>query len=259
MNIGLIGSGNVATHLGLALHNNGHRVVQVYSRNLTHAQALASQLQAQAIDSIEALDITLDIYIIAVKDGAISTIAAQLTAFNLQGTVVHTSGSTDIAVLSGVGQNTGVLYPLQTFSKAQTIDFKKVPLLLEASNPHVLAQLDELAKGLSPHIYHYSSAQRRSLHLAAVVACNFSNYLYSVANQYLNEQGVSFDLLKPLILETAQKVQQHAPITVQTGPAVRGDQAILDMHLNMLQQQPELQQLYQVLSEGIGKLHQQEI
>lgn len=257
MKISFIGSGNVATHLAQALFVLGHSIVQVYSRNNQNAQCLAQQVNAQAVSQLTQLQ-PAELYIIAVNDAAIAAVASHLAALNLKGIVVHTSGSTDINTLQGVGQNYGVLYPLQTFSKAQPVDFKTVPLLLEASNAEVLNSLNQLAMQLSQQVYHYSSEQRRGLHLAAVIACNFSNYLYSVANQYLQNQGVDFNLLKPLIMETAQKIQQHAPVTVQTGPAVRGDQAILQMHQNMLASQPALQQLYKLLSDGIIELQQPE-
>ena len=253
MKISFIGSGNVATHLAQALLVVGHTVVQIYSRNSQNAQNLAHKVQAQAITQLTQLQ-PADLYVIAVNDSAIALVADQLAKLNLSGAVVHTSGSTHIDRLQITGQRYGVLYPLQTFSKAHSVDFKTVPLLLEASTPQVLQQLDMLARQLSQNVYHYSSDQRRSLHLAAVMACNFSNYLYSVANQYLDEQGVDFNLLKPLIMETAQKIQQHAPVTVQTGPAVREDTKILKMHEDMLDNQPELRQLYCLLSEGIIKL-----
>ncbi|XID75619.1 Rossmann-like and DUF2520 domain-containing protein [Alkanindiges sp. WGS2144] len=254
MKVSFIGSGNVATHLAYAFHGLNYSIAQVYSPKLQNAQLLAQEVQAQAITDIAELDVA-DIYFIAVKDSAIATVAAQLADLNIQGIVVHTSGSTDINALATASPYYGVFYPLQTFSKNQPLDFKNIPLLLEANDQSTLQQLDQLARGLSQQVYHYSSAQRRSLHLAAVLACNFSNYLYSLADQYLNEQGVDFNLLKPLILETAHKSQNNAPVHVQTGPAVRHDQTILDMHMQMLNDQPQLQQIYQLLSSGIMQLH----
>lgn len=253
MRISLIGSGNVATHLANALFVLEYKIVQVYSQTLQNAQVLASQVGATAINQLTALQ-AADLYIIAVTDAAIAPICNELAPLELKGAVVHTSGSTDISILENIGSNYGVFYPLQTFSKTLNISFKTIPLLLEASNLELLNQLDRLARQLSNQVYHYNSEQRRSLHLSAVIACNFSNYLYAVANQYLDQQGVDFNLLKPLILETAHKIQQHAPTSVQTGPAIRKDRAILAMHEQMLANQPALQQLYQLLSEGISKI-----
>lgn len=257
MKISLIGSGNVATHLACALYDLKYSILQVYSPNLQHAQQLAQRVQAQAVCQWQALQ-PADLYLIAVKDSTIEEVAAQLARLDVQGTVAHTSGSTALEVIKGSSKKFGVFYPLQTFSKAKSMDFAQVPLLLEANCADVLQQLDHLARQLSNQVYHYSTIQRRSLHLAAVIACNFSNYLYSVADGYLTEQGVDFNLLKPLILETAEKIQQHAPMAMQTGPAVRHDLAILAMHQNLLAQQPQseqIQQLYALLSQGIMQLH----
>lgn len=254
MKISLIGSGNVATHLACALYDLNHQIVQVYSPNCQNAQLLAQRVKAQPIDQLKKLQ-PADLYLIAVKDSAIGEVAKQLANLNIDGLVVHTSGSTALDAIKHSSPYYGVFYPLQTFSKGKAVDFAQVPLLLEGSHAEVLQQLDILARQLSPQVYHYSTQQRRSLHLAAVIACNFSNYLYSVADGYLTGQGVEFDLLKPLILETAAKVQEHAPLEMQTGPAVRQDQGILDMHRHMLDSQPQLQQLYQLLSVGIMQLH----
>ena len=255
MRISFIGSGNVATHLAKALFVLEYKIVQVYSQTIQNAQILASQVGATAIDQLTALQ-AADLYIIAVTDTAISQLSTELASLRLKGTVVHTSGSTDISVLKDIGSDYGVFYPLQTFSKASNVNFKTVPLLIEASNVKICNQLDQLARQLSDRVYHYNSEQRRSLHLSAVITCNFSNYLYAVAQEYLDQQGVDFNLLKPLIMETAHKIQQQAPASVQTGPAIRQDYAILAMHEHMLASQPALQQLYRLLSEGIISMQQ---
>lgn len=254
MKISLIGSGNVATHLACALYDLKYPIIQVYSQNIQNAQSLATLAKAQAIDQLDQLK-PADLYLIAVKDSAIEDVVAQLARLNIQGIVAHTSGSTALHVLAHSSAHYGVFYPLQTFSKVKAVDFAQVPVLLEGNNPEVLQQLDLLAQQLSTQVYHYSTQQRRSLHLGAVMACNFSNYLYSVADNFLTQQGVEFNLLKPLIMETASKIQNYAPIDMQTGPAVRQDQGILDMHLHILDGQPQLQQMYALLSQGIMQLH----
>jgi predicted short-subunit dehydrogenase-like oxidoreductase (DUF2520 family) len=254
MNIILIGSGNVATHLGVALQPF-FKIKQVYSQNLQHAEQLAVLVGAEAINDVAQLG-QADVYILAVSDRAIQAMAEQIGAYVKNALVLHTSGSVDINVLTNASTHTGVLYPLQTFSKTKQVDFAQVPLLLEVAKDSDREKLQEIAIKLSHKIYYYSSAQRRSLHLAAVIACNFSNYLYTVANDYLDEQQVDFNLLKPLMLETAEKAQHHAPDSVQTGPAVRGDQVVLNTHIAMLESQPELQQVYALLSQGIMRRHQ---
>ncbi len=255
MNIVMIGSGNVATHLAQALSRFYH-ISQIYSPNLEHAQRLARQVNAEAINQLQHLQLA-DLYIIAVKDQAIADVATKIAPWVQHATVVHTSGSVDQSVLRNASIYNGVFYPLQTFSRQKPIDFRTVPLLLESNHPRVKAQLDEIAKKVSPLVYHYSSEQRRSLHLGAVLACNFSNYLYSVADQYLSEQGVDFNLLKPLIVETASKITHHSPVDVQTGPAVRGDHAVIERHVHMLSDHYDLQQLYQQMSDGIANLQAQ--
>lgn len=253
MKISLIGSGNVATHLAQAL-NQHFAIVQIFSQNLVHAEQLAGLVGAHAINDVSQLE-AVDVYIVAVSDRAIESMADQLAPYVQHALVLHTSGSVDIDVLKNASTHTGVLYPLQTFSKAKQVDFAQVPLLLEVAIESDREKLQHIASTLSTRIYHYSSAQRRSLHLAAVIACNFSNYLYTLANDYLDEQQVDFDLLKPLIVETAAKISHHAPHSVQTGPAVRGDLAVLDKHFDMLTDKAELQQLYELMSQGIINRH----
>lgn len=252
MKIALIGSGNVATLLGLEL-GKYHQVTQVYSYNLANAQQLAWRLSAQAIDELAQLT-PADVYILAVKDSVIEELAQQIVRYVGDRLVIHTSGSVDVKVLSHL-PNYGVFYPLQTFSKAKPVDWLKVPLLLEANNDASLRLMRQFAVQISGRIYNYNSEQRRALHLAAVIACNFSNFLYGEAYDYLAEKQVDFDLLKSLILETAQKAVQFVPTDVQTGPAIRGDVMVLKRHSEMLADKPDLQRIYQVLSEGILQRH----
>jgi predicted short-subunit dehydrogenase-like oxidoreductase (DUF2520 family) len=252
MRITIIGSGNVATHLSAAFKNAGHVIVQVYSRNLQNATLLAYHVKAEAIDDIEAINTNTDIFVIAVKDDAIGLIAGQLAKY--QKLIIHTSGATDLYTLLAFADNVGVFYPLQTFSKIKEVDFLIVPLCIEGANEVITKQLTELAQTISNNVYEVDSAKRKTLHLAAVFACNFPNYLYAIAQQLLKQQGMDFDMLRPLILETAQKVQNSLPTDVQTGPAIRNDEITMDFHLQLLKDQPELQQLYTLLSQGIIKL-----
>ena len=252
MRITLIGSGNVATHLGAALKNAGHYIVQVYSRNLQHAALLAYHIKAEAIDNLQQIDPKTDIFIISVKDDAIESIVKHLATLNKL--ILHTSGSTDIKVLLRYTAQAGVLYPLQTFSRNKEVNFREVPLCIEGANAGITRQIKELAQTVSNNVCEVDSSQRRILHLAAVFACNFPNYLYSVAQNLLAQHNLDFDMLKPLITVTADKVHQQLPTDVQTGPAVRNDELTMNKHLEMLQDQPLLQQLYQLLSQGIIKM-----
>ncbi len=252
MRITLIGSGNIATHLAAAFKNAGHVIVQVYSRTMQNAALLAYHVKAEAIDNLDDINTDTNLFIIAVKDDAIGLIAERLTKHNRL--MVHTSGATDLYTLLAFADNVGVFYPLQTFSKVKEVDFFKVPLCIESANEVIAKQLTELAQTISNYVYQIDSAKRKTLHLAAVFACNFPNYLYAIAQQLLAEQDLDFDMLRPLILETAQKVQTRLPDEVQTGPAVRNDENTMAFHLQLLQHQPQLQALYTLLSQGIIKL-----
>jgi predicted short-subunit dehydrogenase-like oxidoreductase (DUF2520 family) len=255
MRIALLGSGNVATHLGHALKKAGEDIVQVYSRNAAHASALAGKLNASAVNDPAQVTSEADIYIIAVNDDAILSVASLLPRHN--GLVVHTSGSTDMEVLQNTSGQIGVLYPLQTFSKEKTVDFREVPLAVEGNSEHVLQILSDLAGRISGRFVLLDSEQRRALHIAAVFACNFTNHLYSIAAGLLHDYDLDFDLLRPLIRETSDKVQSYMPAEVQTGPAVRGDEQTMLKHLELLKGNPRLRQLYEDLSQSIVNLPKQ--
>ena len=255
MRISLIGAGRVATHLGRVLLKRGHEIVQVYSRDVNHAEALASGISADAVSEIAQLNTDIDLAIIAVSDQAISQVIEQLSNVLKDVLIVHTSGSTNLSVLTQYHSRSGVFYPLQTFSLEREVDWANTPLFVEAVESQDLKFLNTLAQSLSQRVYQYDSEQRLSLHLAAVFACNFSNYCYDMAKQVVDAKQVDFSLLYPLILETAKKATEYDPSQVQTGPAMRGDQNILNMHQQMLVDsgREDLQQCYQMMSEQISK------
>jgi predicted short-subunit dehydrogenase-like oxidoreductase (DUF2520 family) len=251
MRITIIGSGNVATHLAAAFKNAGHRMVQVYSRDAHKAALLAYHVKADPINDLNDIDPETDIFVISVKDDAIPAVAKQLAVH--QKLTVHTSGATDLAVLSAITSKAGVFYPLQTFSKTAELDFLTVPVCIEGADEAITAELQTLAQSVSNNVYRVDSGQRKILHLAAVFACNFPNYLYEAARLLLQKHALDFDLLRPLILETAQKVQNHLPAAVQTGPAARNDRQTMDAHLALLSAEPELKTVYELLSQQIIK------
>jgi predicted short-subunit dehydrogenase-like oxidoreductase (DUF2520 family) len=252
MRITIIGSGNVATHLAAAFKNAGHVIVQVYSRDLQNASLLAYHIKAEAIDDLNQVSPETDLFVIAIKDDAIESTASVLAKH--QKLIVHTSGATDLQILLKHTQQAGVFYPLQTFSKTKEVNFNTVPLCIEGANKQIVSKLNELAYTITQNVYLINSSERKALHLAAVFACNFPNYLYYLSQQLLAEQQLPFDLLRPLILETAEKVQTHLPGDVQTGPAVRNDEKTMAVHRQQLAEKPELQALYKLLSQGIIKL-----
>ena len=251
MRITLIGSGNVATHLAAALKNAGHRLVQVYSPNMHHAALLAYHVGATAIDSLKDIDSETDIFIIAVKDDVIAAVVAPLAP--LGKLIVHTSGAVALQALTSFGPNAGVFYPLQTFSKTKEVYFLEVPMCIEGADEGIAKTLEQLAQSISNKVYRVNSAQRKVLHLAAVFACNFTNHLYAVAEGLLKVHDMDFDMLRPLILETADKISEHSPANVQTGPAVRKDEQTMQAHLQMLDGEEGLQGIYLLLSQDIIK------
>lgn len=257
MKISFIGAGRVANHLAKALSTN-HQIVQIFSRNLEKAQRLASQVQAEAIADFESIHANIDLMIIVVSDQSIADVIGQISPYLKDVCIVHTSGSTHLNILGEKHEKSGVFYPLQTFSLEREIDWKNTPLFVEAMNEQDLACLLDLANSLSNKVYSYSSKQRLSLHLAAVFACNFSNYCYDMAKQIVDDKHVDFSLLYPLIQETARKALVNDPKDMQTGPAMRGDENIIHMHTNMLKQdqREDLKAVYQLLSQQILQRHQ---
>jgi predicted short-subunit dehydrogenase-like oxidoreductase (DUF2520 family) len=256
MRITLIGAGRVATQLAKALHTQ-HQIVQVYSRNLQHAQRVADKVHTQAIDQVEQLNSQTDLVIIAVSDQAIEPIIQSIKVYLPQCLIVHTSGSTALSIIEHHHKRAGVFYPLQTFSFEREVNWSETPLFVEASQQQDVELLTTLANSLSNNVYQYSSKQRQTLHLAAVFACNFSNYCYDMAKQVVDAEQVDFSLLYPLILETAEKATHNNPQQMQTGPAMRGDQNILNLHTQLLAafNRADLAQVYALMSEGICKRH----
>lgn len=248
-NIVLIGSGNVATHLGKAFYNAGNKIIQVYSRNIKNAKYLSNNINSIPISNLKDIILDADLYIICITDDAIIEVLPYLK--NLKGLVVHTSGSVDIEIFNNYIENFGVLYPLQTFSKQSKPDFNSIPFCIEANNNNNLNKIREFASCIAHNINVINSKQRMYLHLAAVFVNNFTNSIYVVASEILENKGIEFDLLKPLILETAIKVQNINPIEAQTGPAKRNDFKIIEKHLHLLENNKLLENLYKDFTELI--------
>ena len=249
----VIGSGNVAQHLIKAFNNAaGVQLVQAFAR---HPGQLEQLLPPEKITgSMDALA-KADVYIIAVSDDAIATVAPQLPFSGRL--VVHTSGSAGLNQPDGKNRR-GVFYPLQTFSKNRAVDFLTVPLCLETEYPEDLTLLDTLAHALSDNVYAINSAQRQALHVAAVFVSNFTNHLYAIGNTICRENNIPFDILKPLIQETAGKISTLTPLQAQTGPAVRNDQKTLQKHLDFLHNDNQ-KAIYKLLTQSIQQAHGQEL
>lgn len=253
MRICLIGAGNLATQLGMVLSEKGHQIVQVWSRTPESAAKLASKLNCPSVTEISSIVSETDIYIVAINDTAIESVLAQRTWGNKL--VVHTAGSTPMSILSPFCTNFGVFYPFQTFTKEKKVDFDQLPVCIEANTPQNLEILHKLAQSITQNIKLIDSDQRQQIHLSAVFVCNFVNHFYTIGEELLREKGIDFEILKPLILETASKVVYQSPESSQTGPASRNDKIVMAKHLAMLAKHPDLEDLYSVISERIIQSH----
>ena len=254
-NVVIIGAGNLATQLALALFEKGIQVKQVYSRKIESALALAEKVNAAFTNELSQLLPEADLYVIAVKDSAIHEVLENLKIGETQ-LIVHTSGSVPMSVLEGFSSNYGVFYPLQTFSKNRKIDFSGIPICIETNHPSNMMKLEKLGEILSSSVNQINSAERKTLHLSAVFVNNFVNHLYAVGADILHDKKLDFNLLKPLIRETAEKIEHLSPIEAQTGPAKRYDQTIIETQLKMLNDKPEFQKIYSFATESIFRLQQ---
>jgi len=242
----LLGAGNVAIHLAKAfVKADNINFVQRYRRNDKNDSSFNSNIQFT--DNLHEL-LKADVYIIAINDDSISSFSDKLPV--LKGLVVHTSGSIGLKSLSDKLRR-GVFYPLQSFSKDQKLDFKKIPVAIEAEFREDKALIENLAGSISDYVYSIDSEQREKLHLAAVFANNFSNFMFTIAKDLSDENNFPFDLLKPLILETANKIQITDPRKAQTGPAIRNDKKVIEKHLSQLKK--EKKEIYKLISESIIK------
>ncbi len=246
----LIGSGNVATVLGRSLHEIGINIVEVYSKNLINAESLAKVVNANAISDLKQLKDESDLYLISVSDDKIEEIASLMPL--LEGIIVHTSGSKSIDLLSRFN-NKGIFYPLQTITKDSKPDIREIPICIESYEDEVLNSLKGLAGKLTDTVVNLSSEQRLYLHMTAVIVNNFTNFMYGMAHELLEDEGIDFSLLIPLIQETAKKTKHSKPHSSQTGPARRKDELTIKRHLELLDKHPEYQNIYRLLSEQLIK------
>ncbi|AZJ36348.1 Rossmann-like and DUF2520 domain-containing protein [Tenacibaculum singaporense] len=242
--VAIIGGGNVATHLANAFNKkNEVSLVQMYARNIEQIHHLKEV--TPITNSIELLT-EADVYIIAVSDDAIGDVSRKIKQKN--GLVVHTSGSVAMQSLQNTGRK-GIFYLLQSFSKDKDVNFNEIPFCLEAENEDDLQLLETLAKSIGKKIYRINSEQRKRLHVAAVFVNNFTNHMYKIGADICNEYQVPFEVLLPLIQETAQKITELSPESAQTGPAKRNDQKTIQNHLALLN--AEQQEIYKLITKSI--------
>jgi len=250
MKISIIGSGNVASALTKRLFERGHEISAIFGRDRTKASALAKNVASIAVENLAKLPEDSDVYILAVKDDAIIEVAKGIKTN--RGIIVHTSGATPLVIFDGIHKNFGVFYPLQTFSAEVEADFNELPICISANSSENETLLKELALSICPNVYSISEEQRKGLHVAAVFANNFSNFLFTSAFDICKKADLDFEMLKPLIRQTLRKIELSDPDKIQTGPARRGDENTINLHENWLEtRSPEFLQIYKVLTEAI--------
>lgn len=248
MNISFIGTGNCATVIARLSKLRGHHVRQFIGRNAAAGARLSQEFGASYIHMNDEPDRNVDLVIVSISDNALQD---GLSNFNFGSVpVVHTAGAVSMHTLHNVSENIGVLYPLQSINK-DMLQPPPIPFIIEANNPATLEMLRHFASTLSNKVEVMGGEKRLRLHAAAVIVNNFTNYLYSVAKEFCEKEQVDFDLLKPIILETAERIVDHSPTDVQTGPAKRGDITTLDKHLRLFSAYPKLRTLYMRMSDGI--------
>jgi predicted short-subunit dehydrogenase-like oxidoreductase (DUF2520 family) len=250
--VSIIGAGNLATRVALELHNKGVEILQVYSRTVTSALTLARMIGCNYVTKPEKITSEADVYLISVSDMVMGDVLKEINFNNKL--IAHTAGSIPMNELAAYSSSFGVFYPLQTFSKYRDVVFSRIPMCIEANTPENEKILIDLASLISKDVRIISSEQRKQLHLAAVFACNFVNHMYAIAHEIVQEKDIPFEILRPLIAETAAKINKMTPRAAQTGPAVRKDKNIMNEHIEMLKDS-RLKKLYNSVSDSIFEYH----
>ncbi len=250
----IIGAGNVGSRLAIAFYQAGIKIDQICSKSPRHGKQLSRLVNARYIQHIHDLSGDSDVYFLCIPD---QHFASLKDSWKLPSSLlVHTSGTTPMDSLSGISENFGVFYPVQTFSRNHKLSFSNIPVCIEANTPISQELLLELAGKITSNVRILNSELRRWAHLAAVISSNFSNYMYQVAEDILLKKGLDFEIIHPLILETARKAGRIGPRKAQTGPATRGDHTTISKHLEMLGEFPEYQDFYNLLTQLILKENQ---
>ncbi len=254
MDVVMIGSGNVAYCFSHLLRLNGHKIMQVVSRNREHARELAEKLNTAYTSDFSDIELEADVYLVAVSDSAIAEVADCLRLGKRL--VAHTAGAVDLKALQDISSNIGVIYPLQMLRK-EDFNGQKIPLLIEGNNPLVVNRLEALGAALSDDVIEMTSDQRLKMHLAAVFCNNFPNYLAMICKIYCAEESLDYKLLYPILRETYEQMTRDVEEGRQTGPARRGDQLTLEKHERLLEPYPEMKKIYQTLSRSIQNYYKQ--
>ena len=245
MKVVMIGSGNVATVLGGKMAAAGHDMLQVVARSPEPAARLAGEWGCSYTTQWGEIDPAADIYIVAISDKGLERLGDVLS---LPGRLaVHTAGAVALSALLPVSTHCGVLYPLQSL-KAAVRPFPEIPLLVDAHRPEDLPVIEGFAATLSRQVQRAGDSDRLKLHLGAVLVNNFTNFLFTLADDFCGKEGIDFSLLQPIIQETAERVSRFAPRDMQTGPAVRGDGITCERHLKLLSNYKISKELYSLFT-----------
>lgn len=247
----IVGTGQLAAHLVSSFNIAGYRSVQIIGRDPKKTELLAQRFNFDFAVSFDDIDPDADLIILAVSDDSIDEVITKLP--HHKGLCMHTSGSKGLDVFGNKFEHFGVFYPLQTFTDGRIINFREIPVLIEANNKYSRDTIISIAKGMSDYVYEISSDERRKLHLSAVFVSNFVNALFTMGNEILNDTKLPFNILKPLIIETIDKAFESGPDNAQTGPAKRGDMGTIQSHLALLSNKPEIAALYSLFSTYINK------
>jgi len=248
MKIVIIGSGKVATWMGKTFMKNNHEIVQVYSREKKHAENLAAVLKAEYTSELHELNTTANLYLIAIADNGIEEVLSNLP--RLKGIIINTSGSMDISILKNVSQNYGVMWPMVSVTKEMS-EAEDFAMIIEASDDETGNKLNSIASLFTNKIIVLSYQQRQLLHLAAVFSNNFPNHLIALAQKLLNENKIDITVLQPMLKNMLEKLQKYPAKELQSGPALRNDTVTMQKHLELLKDKPQLEEIYEVLSESI--------
>ena len=249
MKIVILGSGNVAYHLAKAFSEKNIAIAQIFGRNEVDLQMISEKFSIPF--STKKLS-DADLYLIAVNDDAIAEISTQIKNKNVL--VAHTSGSLPKEILTGNYRKAN-FYPLQTFSKLKDLDYSEIPFFVETEDDQDLEILKNLALKISKNVVESNYEKRKYIHLTAVFACNFVNHLFVKAKEISDSQEIPFQYFLPLIKETISKIEKIDPKLAQTGPAVRNDVKILQLHEDLITDEEQLK-IYQTMNESIKKMYE---
>ena len=253
-NITFIGAGNVATILSYELKQKGYNIVEIWSKTENSAKNLSEKLSCDYTTKLDDLK-ACDLFIVSVKDEYTYEVIKNIPKLKIP--IVHTSGSIGVDIFPNK-KNFGVFYPLQTFTKDVNLDFNNLPICIEANNKNLEKELVKIAKSISSNINLIDSIQRSKIHVSAVISCNFSNHMLSIAEHLMRKNNLDFNLLKPLIEHTFKKALIKSPKKVQTGPAIRKDYKTIQKHIDFLSDEKNISELYKKISNNIMSLSKNE-